>query len=286
MLRIISVLLAAAFAMPAYAQILQKNYAQELTDEVMAKNPDILVIMMHVTPPGSKENVIIASNIGRIGKAGDEDDMRVINTGKSNLEVAHGGTRFEVESTLQEASKLTVGALGIVFSFKNGDDKLALEKRALKIRDDLSKRILHAKQLMEPWPYIATATTKTHAQKLVDETIAKHPELLILALHVSDGKDYPIMGSTIGRHGKKADDDDMAVIKTGKPNLEINENGLRFEVELQLKDMAGNVIGAFSTVFPYKKGDAETGFLKQAEAVRDELQKKIASAAKLAELDP
>ncbi len=34
-----------------------------------------------VTPPGMTENVIIASNIGRIGKKVDEDDMRVIETG-------------------------------------------------------------------------------------------------------------------------------------------------------------------------------------------------------------
>ena len=46
---------------------------------------------LFVTPPGKTENVIIASNIGRIGKKADEDDMRVIETGKPNLEVNKKG---------------------------------------------------------------------------------------------------------------------------------------------------------------------------------------------------
>lgn len=290
MKRIALLALAAVCAVPVYAQVSQiplKIYAQQLVDETTARNPDLLVIMMHVTPDKSPDNVIIASNIGRIGKLGDEDDMRVINTGKSNLEVAHSGTRFEVELPLQEASKLTVGALGLVFPYKEGDDKAALERRAIKIRDDLSKHIIHVRQLMEPHPYVALATTKTHAQKLVDATIAKHPELLILALHISDGADYPITGSSIGRIGKKADEDDLGVIKTGKPVLEVNAGtGKRFEVEVQLKDLSGRIVGAMSTVFPYKPGDAEAGFLKKAEVIRDELQKQIPSLESLTALDP
>jgi hypothetical protein len=290
MKRIAFSLLAAAFALPLSAQVPQiplKIYAQHLVDEAAAKNPDLLVIMMHVTPDKSPDNVIIASNIGRIGKKGDEDDMRVINTGKSNLEISHGGDRFEVELVLQEASKLTVGALGLVFPYKAGDDKAALERKAIKIRDDLSKRIIHVKQLLEPHPYVALATTKTHAQKLVNATMAKHPELLIFALHISDGTDYPIIGSSIGRIGKTADEDDLGVIKTGKPVLEVNAGtGKRFEVEVQLKDLSGKVVGAMSAVFPYKAGDAEAGFLKQAEAIKDELQKQIPSLESLVALDP
>ena len=40
--------------------------------ETVARYPEILVLAMHVTPPKSTDNVIIASNIGRIGKKADE----------------------------------------------------------------------------------------------------------------------------------------------------------------------------------------------------------------------
>ena len=281
-------LLATVFALPVFAQIQVKNYGQALVDEVVAKNPGLLVIVMHVTPPNSPDNLIIASNIGRIGKKGDEDDMRVIHTGKPNLEVAHGGERFEVELVLQDVGGDTIGALGLVFPFKAGVDKLALEKRAIRIRDSLKRRISHAGNLLEPYPFDPLATTRNHAQKLVDAAMAKHPELLILMMHVTppSGKDNIILASSIGRHGKKADEDDMRVIETGKPNLEVNATGRRFEVELVLLDQAGKNIGALGTVFAYKDGDDKSKLQKQAELIRDELRKQIPSIEKLAELDP
>ena len=288
MLRIALLLLATVFALPLFAQIPVKNYAQSLVDEVVAKNPGLLVIVMHVTPPNSADNVIIASNIGRIGKKADEDDMRVINTRKPNLEVAHGGERFEVELVLRDVAGDTIGALGLVFPYKEGVDKLALEKRAKGIRDWLKRRISNAANLMEPFPFDPIATTKNHAQKLVDATMAKHPELQILMMHVTppNAKDNIILASSIGRHGKKADEDDMRVINTGKPNLEVNATGKRFEVELVLQDQSGKTIGALGTVFAYKDGDDKSKLQKQAEAIRDELRKQIPSIEKLAELDP
>ena len=62
-------------------------FAQKLVDEALVKHPEVVIIAMHVTPPGKTDNVVIASNIGRYGKKADEDDMRVIDTGKSNLEI-------------------------------------------------------------------------------------------------------------------------------------------------------------------------------------------------------
>jgi len=40
----------------------------------------------------------------------------------------------------------------------------------------------------------------------------------------------------------------MRCVFTGKPNLEVNSTGKRFESELQLHDRAGNVIGAVGIV--------------------------------------
>src|SRR2546421_2163298 len=118
MIRTFLLLLAFAFAAPALAEIPVKIYAQELVDQVVAKHPDLLVVVMHVTPPQATGNAIIASNIGRIGKPGDEDDLRVIETGKPNLEVAHGGNRYEVELVLRDVAGETIGALGLVWPYK------------------------------------------------------------------------------------------------------------------------------------------------------------------------
>ena len=121
------------------------------------------------------------------------------------------------------------------------------------------------------------------AQKLVDQTLQKHPEIVILAFHVvsADGKDYPILASNIGRYGKAADEDDLRVIHTGKANLEVNETGNHFEVEMQIHDASNKVLGAVGVVYNYKAGDDKEALHKKAEAVRVEMEKQIKSLAAL-----
>jgi hypothetical protein len=286
--RAAGILVAAALALPLCAQIPVKNYGQELIDRVVAGNPDLLVAVMHVTPPKSADNVIIASNIGRIGKLGDEDDMRVINTGKPNLEVAHGAKRYEVELVLRDVAGETIGALGLVWPYKAGQDRAPFEKKANRIRDGLAKRILNIANLMDPFPFELSATTKTHAQKLVDEVQAKQPDVLVLALRAPprNGKEIVVLGSTFGRHGKKADADDMKIFNSSEPATGVYSNGKRFGVDLQLRDATGKSVGTMNVGYAYRQGDDEKALLAKAVKLRDELQKRIASAESLDELDP
>src|SRR5215471_14665156 len=125
------------------------TYAQKLVNETLAKHKEVVIMAFHVTPPNQTENVIIASNIGRIGKKADEDDMRVINTGESNLEVNKAGNHFEDELPLLDASGNRIGAVGIVFNYKPGDDKQKLAKNAELVRDEMSKQIPSKEKLFE-----------------------------------------------------------------------------------------------------------------------------------------
>lgn len=263
---------------------LAKNYAQSLIERTLARHPEVATLAMHVTPPNSADNVIIASNFGRIGKQADEDDLGVIKTGKPKVEVGKTGDRLSVELPLQDVSGDTIGALAVAFPYKAGEDKAEFLKLAEKIRDELRRRITNAGNLVEPFPYSQTPTN-IYAQKLVDETMAKHAELQILALHVTPpgGSDNVILASSIGRIGKKADEDDLKVIETGEPILEVHISGKRFEVEMQLHDASGKTIGAVSAVYAYKPGDDKTQFRKQAETLRAEMEKEISSVAKLVE---
>jgi len=118
--------------------------AQKLVDEALAKHPEVILIAIHAAPPGHK-NLIVASNFGRIGKIGDEDDMRCINTGKSNLEV--NGKHFEDEVVMKDQSGKTIGALGVVFNYKPGDDKAAMAKIADQIRDEMQAETPNASTL-------------------------------------------------------------------------------------------------------------------------------------------
>ena len=123
---------------PSYTQ--PAPMAQKLVDEALSKHPEVILIAIHAQPLGHK-NVIVASNFGRIGKIGDEDDLRCIRTGKSNLELNSTGKHFEDELILLDKSGKTIGALGVVFNYKPGDDKAALAKIAEQIRDEMKSQI-------------------------------------------------------------------------------------------------------------------------------------------------
>jgi len=153
MMRIATLFFSAAIAVPLHAGSTgapAKIYAQALVNQTVTKYPDLLVVAMHVTPPKASENVIIASNIGRIGKKADAEDLKVIRTGETLAKVNKNGDRFEVELVLHDASRNPIGALAIVFPYKMGDDKSQFEKRAEMIRDELGRQIPQAAKLMEP----------------------------------------------------------------------------------------------------------------------------------------
>ncbi len=122
-------------------------FAQKLVDEALAKHPEVLLLAIHA---GAPKYDIVASNFGRIGKLGDEDDLRCIRTGKDNLELSKEGNHFEDETPLQDRSGKNIGAIGIVFRYKAGDDKEAMQKIAREIREEMKAQIPNAKRLFGP----------------------------------------------------------------------------------------------------------------------------------------
>src|SRR6267378_126373 len=129
-----------------------QNYAQSLIDRALAEHPEVATLAMHVTPPKSPDNVIIASNFGHIGKKADDDDLAVIKTGQLKAEIGKNGDRFSVELPLQDVSGDTVGALAVAFPYKVGGDKAEFLKAAERMRDELRRRITNAGNLVEPFP--------------------------------------------------------------------------------------------------------------------------------------
>jgi hypothetical protein len=123
------------------------KFAQKLVDEALAKHPEVILLAIHA---GAPKYDIIASNFGRIGKLGDEDDLRVIIKGTKNLELNKAGTHFEDELPLKTKGGKRIGAIGVVFNYKPGDDKVALDKIATEIQQEMQAQITSSKTLFGP----------------------------------------------------------------------------------------------------------------------------------------
>lgn len=285
-----TVLVAAMAPLAVQAQVVVpvKTYAQELVDRTVAQYPDLRAVVMHVAPPEAPGNIIIASSIGRIGKPADSDDLDVIATGKARVAMDRGNKRIEVELPLRDVDGGTVGALALVWRYPVAGNHKEFERIAATIRDGLARRILNARNLMEPYPFAPLVATKSRAQTLVDEALLRHPEVTLLALRARTGpaNELVLLGSTFGRHGKKADADDLKVLESPAPTSGVHANGRRFGVALALHDRAGLAIGTMNVGYAYRQGEDTKPLLAHALALRDELQKRIAAAPTLDEIDP
>lgn len=124
-------------------------FAQKLVDQALAKHPEVLLLGIHAQPLGHK-NLIVASNFGRIGKIGDDDDLRCIRTGKSNLEVNTAQMHYEDEIALRDRSGQIIGALGVVFNYKPGIDKARLQAIADRIGKEMQSQLPAASALFAP----------------------------------------------------------------------------------------------------------------------------------------
>ena len=133
-------------------------------------------------------------------------------------------------------------------------------------------------------PLGKAADNAIYAQTLVNEQMAKHPELLALGMHAPKpgAKDSHMIAANLDRIGKADDEDDLAVAQERKTILAPNmKEPTKFEVAVPLKDASGKVIGSLSTVFKYAAGDDEVKMHTAALAIRDEMAKKIPSVAAL-----
>jgi iron complex outermembrane receptor protein len=122
------------------------------------------------------------------------------------------------------------------------------------------------------------------AQKLVDDLVAKHPDLVRIALHLTppDRADNMIVACNVAaRIGRKSDPEDLKAMQTGKPVV-LKEEG-NFDVTLPLHTASGKVIGAIGLTFKPQGNEQESAAAGRAKKMAAEVEKQITSEAKLFE---
>jgi len=136
-----------------------KIFAQQLSDETMAKHPELLSVTFHGVPPGlDKVYTMFAGSFPeRIGNPDDPDDIDVILKGITILDPRWHRTKdttkkFVVLMPLRDAKADNIGL--IVYAFKNPADSGKAEKEYLAestaLRDALQKQIPDYKSLFSP----------------------------------------------------------------------------------------------------------------------------------------
>ncbi|MFZ6758297.1 hypothetical protein ACO0K9_13895 [Undibacterium sp. Ji50W] len=277
-------ILATVLTCTTLAQETTKIYAQHLVDLELIQHTQVAALTIYATVPKSLKKSAVASAGSMTDQAISVPELDSMSDTQLTQRISSGGKHLHTILPLLDVSGETIGTVVITLPYKSGDDSSALYKQSEQIRDELRRHVINVANLMDPVPYVANFPNSPYAQKLVDETMARHPELLVLAMHVAtlSGDDYPIIASSIGRIGKKADSDDRQVIETGKSIYgAYGVSKTRFGIELPMFDITGKLIGALSVGYSYKTGDDQEALLKQAQHVEAELRAKIPSLSTL-----
>jgi iron complex outermembrane recepter protein len=270
----------------ASTQVGQGLYAQALVDSIARLHPELLQVDLHLTRPGAAGSTIVAArDPARIGQPSGPDDIAVARGGPARVAINRAGDQNAmVEVPLYDVFRHVIGAVDFTFPYPAGTDPQALLLKGARYRDEMGRRVLGLAQLLEPMQLDARVPQHTYAQFLVDELLARHPEVEVVALHArtpATGSDYPILASNIGRIGRPAGESYLEVIRSGRPQVSVNEDGARIETKVPLKDASGATVGALTAVYPFRRGVGNDQVLADATRMAAELQPRIANAPAL-----
>lgn len=276
-----------ASAAGARGQAPTKSYAQKLVDMSVAAHPNLVVLAMHVTAPGSTDNTIIAANLPElVGKKSDNDDIQVMTTNVPLAAPAKPKGHFEVLVPLRDVSGKSIGALGIVFDSSKGEDKNKFIDTGTKLRDQLQNVIPSIETLFAP--FIVTASpTDNLAMHLTMKELARHPDLWVLAFHVTPPGDTANRMIAINDPqylGHQSEELEEVISKNGNTVLEAMPENHRVETHVPLRTADGRLIGTLATVYLWQNERTDIpDMLIRTIAVRDEMEKEIPSLAALVE---
>lgn len=134
-----------------------KIYAQVLSDETMARHPELQSITFHGVPPGmSKVYTMFAGSYPeRIGNPDDPDDIDVILKGITIIDPRwrrnDAVKRFVIQEPLRDKAGENIGLVVYAFKTANGSKgERAYTKAAMDMRDALQARIPNYEALFQP----------------------------------------------------------------------------------------------------------------------------------------
>lgn len=264
-------------AAAAQAEIQHTTYAQMLVNDLMRRHPDLVVVAMHVTAPGATDNTIIATNLNRIGKKSDDDDLAVIRTNRPILAPMLEKGRYEVLLPLRDVSDTTIGALGLVFRFSAGQSEARFLDDATAMRNQLQAVIPAVTTLFDPF-IVGTSPEDTLAQKLAMQALERHPDILVVAIHVTPpgARTNKVIAINEPKFiGKDSDDIDTDTEKTGKIVMQVIPKTHRMEVHMPMIAADGSRVGTICTVYLWQDESQAADYFVRSLAMRDELRPQI-----------
>lgn len=242
-------LAAIAIATPAQAAAEKVTYGQLLVDDAIFRNEGLLAAHVYAAAPNTTAMTLIGSNTGKIGSAPDATVQSVAKTGKEILKV--NGGEYQAILPMLDATDKPVGVLSLTFRRDAGARDQKYMEWAYKLRAGMQQITPAIATLFDPYTK-GYDETDNLAQRINQQLLARHPDVNIIALHLTKPGDKTNKLWGINRPnfmGRDSDDIDTDTEKTGRIVMQVIPRTHRMEVHMPLFNRKGVLIGTIVTVY-------------------------------------
>lgn len=268
--------LACAFAAlvtagPLAAATSAVTYAQLLVDHVIFRHSEVLAVGIYSVKPGTTGQALVAT--ASTGAAANFDLSAPAMSDTHPTFLALKDARVgRVVLPLVDASAATIGALVLDFKTTNGQPEGTYLENALEIRNQLQEIIPQQVTLFDPYTK-GFDDTDTLAQRINNMLTARHPDINVVAIHLTAPGEKLNRVWGINRPnflGRPSDEIDTDTEKTGRVVMQVIPATHRMEVHMPMLDRKGALIGTICTVY-FWHDEREAGDLyARSLGVRDE----------------
>lgn len=267
-------------------------YAQVLIDRIAAQHPGLEQAAIYGYAPGapvSAFRIIAAKDRARIGDPADAMAFTVLCFPKAVFRHDEASGRYVAVLQLLDLDELPVGTLVLAYKYHLAADEAMQQKTMLAIRDGLKVYIPDRAALFAS----GRKPRGIFAQQLVDELMAKYPQLVRISFHVPPpgapvensyviaGKDLtyvhlPMIGSPSGP-------EDFPHLTGGTSQFFFFKKQDFYKGMLPLENAAGRQIGVLLLGCKYASANDEPSYRRLMIHIRDELMTHIPTRAALFE---
>ena len=255
--------------------------AENLLLATMSAHPYLRKMGLHGIAPGTNTSVILANaNATRIGFKTSESDFAAVKDGKTSCARRDDGSYYNMKMPMFDAAGRRIGILVMEIPYTSATGEQDAIHQAESLRKELAAKIPTYSALFQ----FSLDVSAPVAQRIVTAVMASHPEVQKLGIHVApSGKDNIIIACNIpAKVGKKSSDADMAVAKSGKPNVQlVNDPQPFYDLALPLHDAHGHAIGVIVMELRAAAAKDAADALRQAERIRDHIQASVPNEASL-----
>ncbi len=269
--------LACAFAAlitagPLAAKTTAVSYAQLLVDHVVFRHSEVLAAGIYSVKPGTTEPALLATASAGAAANFDLSAPAMSDAHHPSFLALKNEGCCRVSVSLMDTSAANIGILVLDFKAVDGQPDGTYLEKAAEIRNQLQEIIPKQITLFDPYTK-GFDDTDTLAQRINNTLIARHPDINVVAIHLTAPGEKLNRVWGINRPnflGRPSDEIDTDTEKTGRIVMQVIPATHRMEVHMPMLDRKGTLVGTLCTVY-FWHDEREAGDLyARSLGVRDE----------------